>query len=100
MAFPTLSIGPSSYRKEPQDSDMRSGFEGGYAQARPRFTRNIFLYHIGYETLTAADKALLETHRDSVKSTVIFAWVDPTDGVTKNVRYQKRMVLDHVPSLF
>ena len=91
MAFPTLTRKPSfPLPKKPLDTDLKSGFEGGYEQARPRYTRDLFEWDVKYPFLLAADKSSLETHVAAVKSTVIFTWTNPDDGQTYNVRYLKR----------
>lgn len=93
--FPTLSVkpsvGPWKESKLP-NSTIRSPFEAGYVQTRPRFTRIPKTWSIGYQggnALPLADKILLEQHEDSVKGGAgIFSWLNVTDGQVYRVRYK------------
>jgi hypothetical protein len=96
MSFPTLTAAPNSIKRDIVDNTLRSPTEAGYVQARPRTTREIYTFDVGY-ILNAADLALLQTHDDTVTGSSIFAWTNTDESVTYNVRYSKRFTKSRTP---
>jgi hypothetical protein len=97
--FPTLSVTPSVgpwKQTKVADPTIRSSFEGGYVQTRPRFTRIPKSWDVAYQggnSLPLADKALLEAHEDNVHcGGAIFSWLCPVDSVTYQVRYKAPII--------
>lgn len=89
--FPTLTVVPVfPIPKKPQDTDVKTTYEGGYVSGRCRYTRDLFDYELTYPLLFEADMLALEAHIAIVKSTVIFQWIHPERGTTHNVRYLER----------
>ena len=101
--FPTLSVQPllTDFAEEPEDSTIRSDFEGGYLQTRPRFTRDRKTFGpVAYLNLTDGDKASLESFYDTVKCASIFAWIHPRTGATKNGRFKVplKFIISDIPN--
>ncbi|MHB0925887.1 MAG: hypothetical protein ACYC1F_05230 [Gallionellaceae bacterium] len=89
--FPTLSCSPS-FPLDPdgeiEDVVLRSPFEGGYEQTRPRSTRTRRTFGLNYKALNNADVALLRafeitTLRNGADS---FTWTHPLSATSYTVR--------------
>lgn len=96
MAFPTLSVVPNKIDREIVDNTLRSPTEAGYVQTRPRSTRRVLTFNVGY-ILNVADLALLEAHDILVTGSSIFAWTNTDENITYNVRYSKRFTKSRTP---
>ncbi len=97
--FPTLSIGPVfPLREVPRDASLRSPFEAGYVQARPKFTRIPATWpDITYRNMTATDKSTLETfEKTTVKQTDAFSWTHPQTSTVYSVRFSGPVQYDLV----
>jgi hypothetical protein len=87
MAFPTLSVNPTyPYSVTPEDDGIKSEAEFGYVHGRRRFTKTRKVHSVRYQMMTNADKALLQTHVESVGIYATFSWTDPL-GSSHTVRY-------------
>ena len=88
--FPTLSVGTSfrTFREEvSSDPTIRNEMENGLVLTRPRFTVLKNKFSIGYNLLTAADKALLITMQTTVQvGAGTIDWTNPDDSVVYEVR--------------
>jgi hypothetical protein len=96
MSFPTLSTVANKIDREIVDNTLRSPTEAGYVQTRPRTTRRILTFNVGM-ILNAADLVLLEAHDVAVTGSSVFAWTNPDEDVTYNVRYSKRFTKSRTP---
>lgn len=98
--FPTLSVNPTyplSPDGDQEDGVIRSPFESGYSQTRPRFTRSRARFGLTYNmpasdktTLKAFEKTTLRNGADS------FLWTHPIEGVTYTVQLTKPISYVHV----
>lgn len=86
MSFPILSCTPTKIDVEYLTSTIRSEFEKGYVQTRERHTRSRRKFSVSY-TIDKIDKALIITHFNEVRGSVIFTWTDPDTSSVHNVRY-------------
>ena len=87
MAFPTLSVAPTyPWSVTPEDTGLVSKAELGYVHGRRRFTATREKHSLRYELMTAADKALLQAHIESVGTHTAFTWTDPEE-TSHTVRY-------------
>jgi hypothetical protein len=83
---------------EHRDNTVSSTTEDGYEISRPRGTRPPGRdFETGFTDITDADKTLLESFWQSVRSTAnIFTWVNPTDGQVVSVRFQGTLRFSYV----
>jgi len=93
--FPTLTEGsltilaglPIVERRE--NSVLRSKFEGGYVQTRPRFTRARRVWQITYNQLSSANKILIDNFIDTVLGGAdSFTWTNPQNSTSYTVRFK------------
>lgn len=92
--YPTLSVTPqvANHRQtRAADPTLRTPFEGGYVQTRPRFTRIPRRWSISYaegNALPAADKTTLYNF-ESARGVggEAFTWTSPFDGGSYTVRF-------------
>jgi hypothetical protein len=89
MAFPALSAAPTGCQMEFIDDTIRSPFEAGYTQTRPRFTRHTRKFAVKY-IMDSTDLAAINAHADTVRGSVIFSWSHPVTAVAYNVRYKEQ----------
>jgi phage-related protein len=89
--FPTLSESYPSYPvvENREDSVLRSSFEGGYVQTRPRFTRVRKKWQINYKLLSSADRTLIANFFDTTVNggADAFTWTCPLDLTAYSVRF-------------
>jgi len=90
-AFPTLSRAPSlplDPDGEIEDVVLRSTFEAGYEQTRPRTTRARRSFGINYRALKSADEALLRAFEITTlrNGADAFTWTHPISGTSYTVR--------------
>ena len=87
-SFPTLSRGTSiSFTESTNKPQVRTSFEGNYAQTRPKYTRDMGLFDITYQMITVADRNTLKTFFDTYLGDS-FEWTNPTDSVIYTVRFK------------
>jgi phage-related protein len=88
-AFPTLSQYPSfPLGEEREDSTLRSKFEDGYEQTRPKFTKIRYTWSLTYNNLTNTDKATLEAFVTTVREGAdSFTWTNPVDSASYTVKF-------------
>lgn len=89
-AFPTLSrppIHPLDPDGELEDAILRSPFEAGYEQTRPKYTRARRIFGVRYR-IQEADTALLRAFEQVtlVNGADAFDWTHPISAVTYTVR--------------
>lgn len=87
--FPTLTVNPEfPFEEEHVDSVIRTAFEAGYEHTRPRFTREIMIFHLSYPQLPDSDKVALEQFLQSVRMGAdSFNWTHPKTSVAYLVRF-------------
>jgi len=89
--FPVLSRVPG-YPLDPDgeldDAAVRSPFDAGYEQTRPKFTRARRTWGINYRNLPDADVAILRAFElvTLVNGSDSFTWVHPLTGDSYGVR--------------
>lgn len=67
---------------------IRDSIEGGYAQTRARFTRNVRRWSLQYKSLSSTNKTTLRVFEVArVGGSESFTWVSPIDGVSYMVRF-------------
>lgn len=90
--FPTLSCKPA-YPLNPdgtkEDATVKSPYEGGYEQTRPRFTRVRRRWGLKYPKMSAADKQTLESFEGTVHGGAdSFTWTHPVTSTSYTVRFE------------
>lgn len=71
---------------------IRDSIEGGYAQTRARFTRNVRRWSLQYRSLSSANKFTLRAFEVArVGGSESFTWVSPIDGASYTVRFADRL---------
>jgi len=88
--FPTLTMG-ADFQNFSEDSavdpTIRSEFENGVVLSRARFTQLKKSFSVGYNTITQADKLLLNNLQTSLKiGAATFYWTNPDDSTEYEVR--------------
>jgi phage-related protein len=94
--FPTLSRPPEwEIKEDVLDSTIKSDFESGYVQTRPRFTSDRKKWsNVVYKNLNTSDVALLRAFITAVRGgSESFNWTNPDDSTTYIVRF------DPVPTI-
>lgn len=92
--FPTLSSVAQACPDEPIDDTITSKSEGGYAQTRPRNTRQRRKFGPVKYMLTEADWQALKTFDEQVGGWSIFNWTHPVSGTVYQVRFTTRPKTD------
>ena len=89
--FPTLSSDLSHpFVEYKEDSTIKSPFEAGYQQTRPRFTRDRRIFECTYRVLSNVDKETLETFLETVRAGAdSFDWTHPKTSIVYEVRFRK-----------
>ena len=87
MAFPTLTTSPKSIPVSVVDDTIKTDFEAGYTQTRPRFTRMKHKFGPIKYVINRADLDLLIVHDATVKGSTSFSWTNADTGTTYTVRY-------------
>lgn len=77
---------PSGLKEAPQKGQIKSDFENGYVQSRPKFTRVRKKFELSWETMTNSDKETLEAFFDDNLGGV-FGWTHPISDSTYTVRF-------------
>jgi len=77
--------GPSTLMERSRKKQLKSDFEAGYVQSRPQWTRTRREFELGWSSMPAADKAMLEAFfANNVGGT--FDWQHP-GGTVYTVRF-------------
>jgi hypothetical protein len=84
MAWPTIA-NPSGCTETVKFPQVRTEFENGAVQSRPKWTAVKRAWHLSWGQMTAAHYALLAAHFATYQGTV-FSWTHPL-GTTYSVRY-------------
>lgn len=84
--FPTLPGVRRNIERGLTKPEIKSKFEGNYAQTRPIFTRATYDFRIEYAALTIAQVEVLEQFFVDNKGGS-FNWINPQDGKTYVVRF-------------
>lgn len=97
--FPTLSTDPNArgWSEGPKgDPTIRSEFENGDIQTRPRTTKVPKVWSFTYSDLPDVDKVLIEIfERDTVVyGGAAFTWTNPIDSVAYTVRFSDKVNYD------
>lgn len=86
--FPSLPNPVYPLVEEYEDNTIRSPFEAGYEQTRPRYTRMRKTFILKYEFLTNSDKTTLENFYYQMKGGAgSFNWTHPLTNETYQVRF-------------
>ncbi len=95
--FPTLSRNPSyPFNEEYEDNTIRSPFEAGYEQTRPRYTRMRKTFTLKYEFLMNSDKTTLENFYYQMKGGAgSFNWTHPITNDTYIVRFAEPLKFEN-----
>jgi len=81
IAAPTYTTGGETYLPQ-----LRTEFEGGYVQSRPRCTRATRRWTLVWNAMTNADFATLESAFIADMGTT-FSWTEPVTSTSYTVRY-------------
>lgn len=84
--FPTLPGVKRNIERNLYKPEIKSKFEGNYAQTRPVFTRATYDFKIEYAALTMAQVVVLEQFFADNKGNS-FNWLNPQDATTYVVRF-------------
>ena len=86
--FPSLSKAESLlFDDELHKPQVKSAFEGNWAQTRPQFTRATNTFNIRFTCINVADKNTLRTFfEDNIG--LDFTWNNPDDGLPYLVRFK------------
>lgn len=84
--FPTLPGVRRNIERNLSKPEIKSKFEGNYAQTRPMFTRATYDFRIEYAALTIAQVEVLEQFFANNKGSD-FNWLNPQDSKTYVVRF-------------
>jgi phage-related protein len=91
-SFPVLSKRPDQKEHEVsrEDTTIKAEVDGGYEFRRERHTRRPRrTFKTGYQYLTEADKAALESFYDQVRCSTAFNWTAPDTNETVLVQFNK-----------
>lgn len=84
--FPTIPGVRRNIERNLSKPEIKSKFEGNYAQTRPMFTRATYDFRIEYASLTIAQVEVLEQFFVANKGGS-FNWLNPQDNKTYVVRF-------------
>lgn len=72
---------------ELEDAVLRSPYDAGYEQTRPKYTRMRRTWGVRYDELPVADVANLRTYEQTtlVNGANSFVWTHPLSGITPTV---------------
>ena len=85
--WPNIRL-PSSLEESIPDPAIRSEFEDGTVQTRPRFTRMRRKWTLTWNNLRYADYAALRSFFDSKRGgSTSFSWTNPLDNGMHTVRF-------------
>lgn len=94
--YPVLSVAPSVTgwkEKAAYDPAIRTPYEAGYVQTRPRHTRIPLMWELQYvegNALPEADKATLQAFEHGVGiGSAMFQWTHPRTGTVYAVRFKE-----------
>lgn len=83
--YPDYKI--NSFKEKTSKPVLKSAYQGGYEQKRPKFTRQIKTFTLGYVALTVAEANALEQFiMDNQGKT--FTFVHPITEVSHDVTYE------------
>ena len=85
MAFPDIQH-PSRIEVSHHRKKVRSDFEAGYVQQRPRWTRSRKKFNLRWDLLPEADLTTLLDHFDNNQGST-FNWTHPIRNTTYTVMY-------------
>lgn len=91
MPYPIFPITRSPhkdyYKQQVRKPQLKSSFEAGYVQSRPKGTRSTWIYETGWKDLSDTEyQNLIDFFTTNQGS--IFTWVDPL-GNSKLVRFSE-----------
>lgn len=89
--YPTLSTAPSyPIVEQRSDPTIKSEFDSGYMQTRPRYTRKKMVFNVNYDDIPNSDKGTLETFVDTVRGGAdYFNWTHPLTSTVYSVRFKE-----------
>ena len=88
MAFPTLSLNPTTISEELFDPIDRNDFESGTVQVAKKFTREKRRFALTYKMMPQSDRASLETHFLATQGTSD-TWTHPISSTVYTVIYSE-----------
>ena len=95
--FPSIRTSDWTLFKEVRKrAQVKSPFESGAVQSRPRHTSSRWAFEIGWNWITDDDYALLVTHFDENQGGA-FNWTHILTGATHSVRYVEDALPEAVP---
>jgi len=96
--FPVLSRNPSyPFEEQHEENTIRSQFEAGYEQTRPRFTRMRKTFTLKYELMSSTDKEAVENFYIQQKGGAgSFSWTHPLTNNTHTVRFAEPPKFENV----
>lgn len=88
---------PEEMKERPTKGQVRSDFENGYVQSRPRWTRTRRVFQLQWRSMSSSDKETLAAFfEDNLGGT--FTWTHPSDGTSYTVRFaDDQLEFKHVP---
>ena len=84
--WPNIPAADFGTEEEVYKPQVRSEFEGGYVQSRPRTSREIRRFPLSWETMSSADYATLETFFKTYQGNS-FNWTHPVTSVVYVCRF-------------
>ncbi|MEA5092463.1 hypothetical protein SDC9_37476 [bioreactor metagenome] len=89
IAWPDIQKPAYNLAEDPEDAVIRSEFDAGYEQTRPRFTRNRTTYGLSWKAMRTTDKSTLDSFYKNTlaNGALMFTWAHPDDGITHTVRF-------------
>lgn len=101
--FPSLSVHPTDVLLEEfEDDTIRTSFEAGYVQTRPRYTQTKRIFTVNYRNMPKADRDLLTTFISTVREgAFLFNWTHPESGGSiYSVRFSELPKFTHIVRTF
>lgn len=83
--FPSIA-GPGSLTQDDYLPQVKTEFEAGYVQSRPRHTRARHVFKLSWNAVTAADYATLEAFFEAQQGNT-FTWTHPVSETEYTVRF-------------
>lgn len=89
--WPSIQAPSYPLGENPEDAVIRSPYDAGYEQTRPRFTRNRTTYQLKWPAMSAADVATLRTFYITTlgNGAGIIDWTYPGTSTVKAVRFKE-----------
>jgi len=82
----TLPITPNQITEEVKKPALRSKYDGGYTQTRPKYTRKTKKFTLEYQALSLSEKDTLEAFFDANQG-LSFYFVDPVSSTQYAVNF-------------